>query len=284
MAARRRIHSQVQVALILPGRQHRAAAAAAAAAAASSVQPPRRVCVVTGANKGIGQAIARSLALTPGVLCIATARSEQRGRAAVAELIAGGVPATSIAFRQLDLDSDDSIAAFVAWFRAAHDALGVLVNNAAIAFNSESTEPFAEQARPTISTNFLQTMSLTDRLAGLVQRGSRVVFIASGAGTAAFAACSEPMRARIVGASSRAQLRVLAAEFVERVEGGMPESGQAEWATTASHDPQSGFAPSCYGMSKCLLIRCACARGLVSSPSINSGGGGSSSDWVGMCV
>ena len=64
----------------------------------------QRLCVVTGANKGIGYAIAKQLGATAGVHCIATARSAQRGGQAVAALIADGVPADSIEFRQLDLD------------------------------------------------------------------------------------------------------------------------------------------------------------------------------------
>lgn len=68
----------------------------------------------------------------PGLHCIATARDETRGRAAVAELVEDGVPAGSIEFRRLDLDSEESIMDFAAWLGAAHGKIGALVNNAAI--------------------------------------------------------------------------------------------------------------------------------------------------------
>ena len=157
--------------------RHVLAATAGAAAAAP------RLCVVTGANKGIGYAIAKELAATPGVRCVATARSAERGRAAVAQLIAEGAPADSIEFGQLDLDSADSIDAFAGWLGRAHGGLDILVNNAAIAFNSTSPELFEEQARPTLHTNFFQTSRLTERLKPLLRADARVVFVASGSGT-----------------------------------------------------------------------------------------------------
>ena len=41
-------------------------------------------CEHLAPDKGIGRAIAEVLAITPGLHCIATARDDERGRAAVA--------------------------------------------------------------------------------------------------------------------------------------------------------------------------------------------------------
>ena len=163
------------------------------------------------------------------------------------ELVDGGVPAGSIEFRQLDLDDDDSVAAFAGWVAAEHGTIGALVNNAAIAFNSTSTEPFAEQAAPTVFTNYTQTRKLTDALLPcLDQDDGRVVFVASGSGPSAFADCSVEMQAR-VRAASRDDLTALAAEFVAGVEGGTHE--------------EAGWPSNCYGVSK-MCAPCASVRQL----------------------
>src|SRR6188474_2997677 len=83
------------------------------------------VALVTGANKGIGYAIARELAAR-GFTVLVGARDRARGEAAAAQ-IAG---ARAIA---LDVTRADSIAAAAAWIQRELGRLDVLVNNAAIA-------------------------------------------------------------------------------------------------------------------------------------------------------
>lgn len=214
-----------------------------ASAVAGSTTP--RVMVVTGANKGIGKAIALALAQTPGLHCIATARNEQLGREAVRELVGTeGVPAGSISFRQLDLDSPESIEDFASWLQTTHGEIGALINNAGISFNSASPEPFSEQATPTVYTNFLQTRLLTDTLLPLVSKADgRVVFVASGSGTTAFADASEDLQRR-VRAATRDDLTEMAEEFVSGAKAGGD-----------SYEGSGGYPSSCYGVSKMLLIR-----------------------------
>ena len=68
-----------------------------------------RIAVVTGANKGIGFEIAKKLAAA-GFRTIMAARSEELGRDAVRQV---GGEAAGVEFRQLDICSSESIAAFV---------------------------------------------------------------------------------------------------------------------------------------------------------------------------
>ena len=58
------------------------------AAASSASLSAQRVCLVTGANKGIGKEIARSLGSLPCHAVVLGCRDEQLGMAAAAELTA----------------------------------------------------------------------------------------------------------------------------------------------------------------------------------------------------
>ncbi|XP_012667401.1 carbonyl reductase [NADPH] 3 isoform X2 [Otolemur garnettii] len=90
-----------------------------------------RVALVTGANKGIGLAIARDLCRQFSGDVVLTARDAARGQAAVQQLQAEGL---SPRFHQLDIDDPQSIRALRDFLRREYGGLNVLVNNAGIAF------------------------------------------------------------------------------------------------------------------------------------------------------
>jgi carbonyl reductase 1 len=69
----------------------------------------------------------------------------------------------------------------------------------------------------------------------------RVVFVASGSGTAAFDGSSAAIRKKVREAKTRDALHAIADAFVQSAEAG-------------SHE-QAGFPSSCYGVSKMLTIR-----------------------------
>jgi len=83
--------------------------------------------LVTGANKGIGQAIAADLGAR-GWTVLVGARDEARGREAADALRAQGVDAAPVIFELTDLDSVDRVAALVCM---QHPELSLLINNAA---------------------------------------------------------------------------------------------------------------------------------------------------------
>ena len=64
-------------------------------------------------------------------LNLQTARDEEAGKKAVAELATEGLTAH---FHQLDIDNLDSIKAFAAYIKNKYNGLDILVNNAAIAY------------------------------------------------------------------------------------------------------------------------------------------------------
>ena len=93
-----------------------------------------RVALVTGANKGIGLAIVRDLCRRFSGDVVLTARDEARGRAAVQQLQGEGL---SPRFHLLDIDNQQSIHALRDFLRKEYGGLDVLVNNAAVFFDSK---------------------------------------------------------------------------------------------------------------------------------------------------
>src|ERR687895_709224 len=87
----------------------------------------RRVALVTGANRGIGREVVRQL-LDHGFDTILTARDEGKGRAAASEV--------GSEFLQLDVIDEGSIDRCFREVDATYGRLDVLVNNAAIHYDT----------------------------------------------------------------------------------------------------------------------------------------------------
>lgn len=138
-----------------------------------------RVAVVTGANKGVGYHIAKSLIASKlfGAVVVAC-RDADRGMAAAQEM--GGI------FMPLVVGDEASAAAFASALRDKYGRLDVLVNNAAIAFKAADPTPFAGQTKPTLDVNYHGTMQVTQALLPLLLDSNavdpRIVNVASMAG------------------------------------------------------------------------------------------------------
>jgi NAD(P)-dependent dehydrogenase (short-subunit alcohol dehydrogenase family) len=137
-----------------------------------------RTILVTGATTGIGRETARSLAAA-GASVVITARSEDKGEAAVAELI-DAVPGGDVAYEVLELGSLASVRGFTDRFAAAHDRLDVLIANAGImAAPYGRTEDGFELH---LGTNHLGHFLLVGRLLPLLlgSAPARIVLLSSG--------------------------------------------------------------------------------------------------------
>ncbi|WVZ74679.1 hypothetical protein U9M48_022838 [Paspalum notatum var. saurae] len=135
------------------------------------------VAVVTGANRGIGHALAARLA-EQGLRVVLTARDEARGEAAAAALRATG---GDVRFRRLDVADPASVAAFASWVRHDLGGIDILVNNAAVSFN-EIDSNSVEHAETVLRTNFYGAKMLTEALLPLLRRSpstSRILNISS---------------------------------------------------------------------------------------------------------
>lgn len=87
-----------------------------------------QLAVVTGAARGIGEAISKRLA-SLGAFTVLVARDRERLERVQREIESGGGSAQAV---QLDLLSEESVAKFAEDLRVRHQRCDILVNNAAI--------------------------------------------------------------------------------------------------------------------------------------------------------
>lgn len=125
-----------------------------------------KVVLITGANKGLGKEIGRQLGLL-GYTVVLTARDEQAGSAAVAELMAAGCDAHTV---RLEVTNPDDIANLVNYLETTFGKLDVLVNNAGIALEWDGKPNNADKVRRTLEVNLIAPYAITEALVPLLSR------------------------------------------------------------------------------------------------------------------
>jgi NAD(P)-dependent dehydrogenase (short-subunit alcohol dehydrogenase family) len=170
-----------------------------------------RTAVVTGANRGIGEAIAAELRQR-GLRVVPTSREPRRD------------------FVTLDVTRAEQVAALATQL-AAEGGVDVLVNNAGV-----SLDGFDERVvRRTLDANFLGAMHVTDALLPSMRPGGRIVMVSSGLGS--LTGVRGELRARFEDARlTREALLALVEEFPRDV-------------ATGVHD-RHGWPSSAYRVSK----------------------------------
>ena len=146
--------------------------------------PKAIIALITGANKGIGRAVAISLAKDHGYTVIIGSRQLAAGEALAAELESQGYHASSI---QLDLSSDRSIVNAVKVIEEKHGRLDVLINNAGVLLDhNHPSKPkllTRELWDTTFTTNIIGPACLTEALVPLLRKAQggppRIVFVSS---------------------------------------------------------------------------------------------------------
>lgn len=136
-----------------------------------------KVCIVTGANAGIGKQIATQLH-GAGAHVIMACRSIERGQAALDD-IAGGGDALRLELREMDASSQASIRAFATAIDRDHERIDALVNNAGI--YPAAREIGVDGIEMTWATNVMGYFVLTNLLTEVLKRSapSRIVNVAS---------------------------------------------------------------------------------------------------------
>lgn len=136
-----------------------------------------KICLVTGANQGIGKETALGLARM-GATVVMVARDRPKGEAALAEVKARSGSA-NVELMIADFASLESIRALAIEFRARHSALNVLVNNAG-AYNTHRSTT-TDGLETTFGVNHLGYFLLTDLLLDMLKASapSRIVSVSS---------------------------------------------------------------------------------------------------------
>ena len=166
-----------------------------------------RVALVTGASRGIGRAIAQTLA-KQGATVVAAARGEN-ARAVAEEITAAGGRAE---FATVDVAAPGNTEAAVDGVVARHGRIDILVNNAGIARDQLMLRLKREDWDAVIATNLTAAFALTQAALKYMirQRSGRIVSISSvvGQGGNAGQANYAASKAGLIGFSKAVALEV----------------------------------------------------------------------------
>src|SRR6267143_25668 len=138
-----------------------------------------KTCLITGGNSGIGKATALGLARM-GANVVVVSRSKEKGEAALAEISAESGN-RNVELMLADISSQDSIRRLASDFKAGHEKLHLLVNNAEVYLTRRTTT--SDGFESTFAINHLGPFLLTNLLLDLLKASapSRIVNITSDA-------------------------------------------------------------------------------------------------------
>lgn len=139
-----------------------------------------KVALVTGANQGLGLALARGLARTleEGSTVYLTARDPGRGKAAVELLRSEGLTTELLI---LDVRDPASVAAAAETVRAAHGGVDIVIQNAAARISPGRSN--ADQVAEFVDTNNHGTTRVIEAFRPLLNDGARFLVVASSFGS-----------------------------------------------------------------------------------------------------
>jgi NAD(P)-dependent dehydrogenase (short-subunit alcohol dehydrogenase family) len=135
-----------------------------------------RVALITGASRGIGRALALTLAARGTTPVINYRRNEEAARDTLAEIERHGVPGLSI---RADLESVEEIEAMFDRVQERFGRLDFFVSNASASNFRPMMELKPHHLERTFNTNVRAFVLGTQRAARLMDRGGRIVVLSS---------------------------------------------------------------------------------------------------------
>jgi NAD(P)-dependent dehydrogenase (short-subunit alcohol dehydrogenase family) len=170
------------------------------------------IALVTGANRGIGLELVRQLAQR-GFTTVLGSRDPEKGRAAAELLGADGI---QVEARRLDVADADSARELAAELDSEHGRLDVLVNNAALLYDTwqRGVDADLDLVHQALETNLFGAWHTTQACLPLLRRSShgRIVNVSSGAGSLSSMGAGTPAYS-VSKAALNALTRILAAEL-----------------------------------------------------------------------
>ncbi|MBA7568181.1 3-oxoacyl-[acyl-carrier-protein] reductase FabG [subsurface metagenome] len=138
-----------------------------------------KICIITGANSGIGKATAIGLAMMNATI-VMMCRSKERGEEVQKEIIelTGN---KKVDLLLCDLSSQESIRKFVSEFKSKYQKLHILINNAGVMLSKRviSVDGFEMN----FAVNYLASFLLTNLLLDVLKKSapSRIINVSSAA-------------------------------------------------------------------------------------------------------
>ncbi|KAK1987773.1 carbonyl reductase [Colletotrichum cereale] len=242
-----------------------------------------RIGVVTGANKGIGYAVVRQLALqypkshlnNGSLLIYLTARDKSRGEQAVSDIqgdadlkqakaLSAHGGAADIKYHQLDISDSNSISTLASFLKKEHpDGIDFVINNAGIAMQGFDSNV----VKNTLACNYYGTLEATRAWIPVLKPEGRIVNVASVSG--ALSSYSPEIKQRFLDAQSVPKVTKLMEEFTAAVEKGTHE--EDGWPSAAYAVSKAGEIGMTRAVSKELqekgskLLVNSCHPGYVST-------------------
>jgi NAD(P)-dependent dehydrogenase (short-subunit alcohol dehydrogenase family) len=203
--------------------------------------------LVTGANKGIGYGIVKSLLEKAHNLniykykIILTSRDEIRGKETIEKLktLFGNSDyiQKNLKYRQLDITSKESVDDCINWIKNENGSLDILVNNAGIAFKGEEFNTNVFDV--TFGTNVFGTIDFTEKILenNIIKKFGKIIIVASSLGNIT---SLSPLRQNDFRKDMETSgLVELAYKFRNTIENNTNE--------------REGWGKNCYGVSKMVI-------------------------------